>query len=117
MAPTSACTKSNYPYCRALQAASWTSAQERAVTQLLSGHIPENFPLEFREFQDIPAFDAQAFVGPGHVAPDDDQARVRVADRVAREDEEPQLVGRDVDSRGRGGSGYPRVWTWSSTAG
>ncbi|HSL29521.1 MAG TPA: hypothetical protein VK900_10005 [Anaerolineales bacterium] len=37
---------------------------EEAVTQLLNSHVAENSALEFREFQDIPAFDAQSFVGP-----------------------------------------------------
>jgi hypothetical protein len=37
---------------------------EEAVTQLLSSHVTENSVLTFQEFQNIPAFDPQAFVGP-----------------------------------------------------
>jgi len=37
---------------------------EQAVTQLLSGHVAVNSVMEFHEFQDIPAFTPQSFVGP-----------------------------------------------------
>jgi hypothetical protein len=37
---------------------------EEAVTQLLDSHIAEHNFIAFQEFQPIPAFDAQSFVGP-----------------------------------------------------
>ncbi len=37
---------------------------EQAVAQLINSHIAEHNFIEFHEFQSIPAFDAQSFVGP-----------------------------------------------------
>ena len=37
---------------------------EQAVSQLINSHIAENNFIAFQEFQPIPAFDAQSFVGP-----------------------------------------------------
>jgi hypothetical protein len=37
---------------------------EQAVAQLINSHIAENNFIAFQEFQPIPAFDAQSFVGP-----------------------------------------------------
>jgi hypothetical protein len=37
---------------------------EEAVTQLLSDHVTETSFLTFQDFQNIPAFDPQSFVGP-----------------------------------------------------
>lgn len=37
---------------------------EEAVMQLLNSHVAESSALQFGEFQNIPAFDAQSFVGP-----------------------------------------------------